>query len=399
MRRSRLRALCSLFLLLLAPAALGETPATEIVPTQIGCYSAGDMGVFRMQALADGGLLLAGSVLPDKMSQLDAIAMRMDAEGNTLWTLTAHTDTRDSYRGAVPLPNGDFVLLLRTAGDTEETHEIIRARGGEIIATEPPVPGNSDRWPELFPAEDGYFVLYEGDDRMGVTGPGGLFSSPVLEKRDGTGGTLWRHTFDEAMLFYSAVAVPDGTVFLGVVAQPRGDQDATAGIAVKMSTGGEMLWQVKSSPAAYRKSFVAGVPMPDGGLLAVGNHYPTTPFYEECKGLAARISPDGEILWEQEYRLESATNFACAMETGTGYAVFTRGLDRESPVNILLLNDAGEVRARGVIPAEEPWYFAGSISPLGGGGLRMAIEESCNLGGESAATDGTTRVRIFDIQI
>lgn len=82
----------------------GETQWAETYGGEYNEY------IFGAQALDDGGFILAGTVYSDDTTNFAALLIRLDADGNEVWTQTFDGPYDDVGLGVQPLDDGGFVL-------------------------------------------------------------------------------------------------------------------------------------------------------------------------------------------------------------------------------------------------------------------------------------------------
>ncbi len=396
-----------LFLLLTTPLALAED-AIEITPDIIHSYDLPDsLSAAEMLPLPDGGLLLAGSARPEGSNVSAATAVRLDADGRALWTYAPAQASRAYFMSAVPLAEDAFVLLCQIdskGGEVYATWEITRVQAGEAVASEALVPGNPAVPPQLFPAEDGFYVFY--GERTEKDRHGGTFHVPVLEKRDAAGSILWRHVFDQHELYFSAsLPTRAGTVFFGRVEEQETGKRNTYGIAVKVSGDGEMLWATES-PSTFMKNYAVAAETENGDLLAVGSHaYPLQAKIgvNPQTGVVARFSPEGALLWEKEYDLGvEAVGFGTVESTPFGCVIPAQIMDYRAPLHLLYLDEAGEIQTHFVLASDdEEWDWGRMVLAPSPGTLAItAVQYAWEKRIAGDAQDGATaRVRTFEVDM
>jgi len=100
------RAVCVLLLVLSAVLAFAQPPEIEWsrVYGVENWYVAEDVAV-----CADNGYIVAGRA-HDPWGGVDGMAVRMDSDGDTLWSLLLGTDGDEQWNSVYAMSDGDFVL-------------------------------------------------------------------------------------------------------------------------------------------------------------------------------------------------------------------------------------------------------------------------------------------------
>ncbi|MBI5058512.1 T9SS type A sorting domain-containing protein [candidate division KSB1 bacterium] len=194
-----------------------------------------------LRGLPDGGFVIAGSRLSDA-GDADAALVRTDSNGDTLWTRSYGDARNEAFVTVELVPDGGFILSGNAAFEQQNWNSLaVRTDSlGNEIWNRVYAAGNIYSFGAGgVPTADGGF-LFPGTQYMAATSH---FAS-YLMKTDANGGTLWTRLHSVSPLdeitFASASTADGGIVLTGTV----GDLDSAliGAQVVHMDSAGNFLW-------------------------------------------------------------------------------------------------------------------------------------------------------------
>ncbi|MBT3233467.1 MAG: T9SS type A sorting domain-containing protein [Calditrichaeota bacterium] len=239
-----------------------------------------------------GGFLAAGT--DSRHNGSDVIAVRVTAEGDTIWKRHYGDNLLQACEAVIELKNGNFLLAgsYRNEGNVDAGYLLQIDGGGDVI------------WEEIYNEfERSHFTsIRETDD--GYLLAGNMHLSGWLLKVNDIGEVIWSNTFDRGEdgnqsweYFISIISCPDGHLLSGTSAPNNEEGNFWM---VKVNNQGETLWEqvyVIGDPG-YPKAFRCATLMRDGGFALVGvNNCVDEWGTRERGGIVVRTNNLGEINW------------------------------------------------------------------------------------------------------
>lgn len=369
MKKLMIKLLCVVFAFLFASTAYAQE-AMEITDT-VELPIRHNGSIFPQ---ADGGFVISGRPFQsDPSGSLESI-LKIDADGQTVWQHLLLPEMQSYIYFFVPMRDDTYALLR----ECDDGREVIVMQNGEIVYTEMINAGNPAIWPNLMPAQDGFFIFY--GERTEKDRHGGTFHVPVLEKRDQTGALQWRYVFDQDELSLRGVLpVEDGYLFFGSTEEQVTGKRKSEAIIVKMRNDGSLQWIARSSPKGQWKEYENAVRMPGGDILAVGSHtYMTNKKIgvNPAHGIIARISSTGELLWEKEFDWDiESFSFGAMVAVEQGYLIIGQEIDYCPPLHVLLVDENGETINKWTLRQPEAFFTGWVGLDTTGDTARILIEE------------------------
>jgi hypothetical protein len=297
----------------------------------------------------DGSLLIVGVVDTGDANGIDAYLLKVDAEGNELWS-RAYGGPLDEYAGAiVQMPDGAYIL----GGNIVDPNDFIADPGaagyGGFEGRSNPclfkVDANGNEiWSRDYPSE--HNILTSGG---ALTPDGGFlllatithFPDPdddiLLTKVDGNGDELWSRTWTEDKCNpYDLVQTPDGNYLITASYVPAGPADAKEDfLFIKVDPEGNEIWRSTFGHPDMIDYGVVLTPAAGGGYVAVGEQTPDHYTWEtDIKWV--KIDEEGQLIWERA-RTASHTMFSAILQHPDGGFVVAGGMSVGSMFNIVLI--------------------------------------------------------------
>ena len=228
-------------------------------------------GFNGMAMVADGSALLAGVYAVDGSSPSDAYAVRVDANGDTLWTRTyGGANTTENVYCARLTPDGGFIL---------GGFQVLPGNDYEMLLLKLDSAGNLE-WQEHYGSpwvDNAAFVevlpqggyIMAGGERISA----GQERFPVLYRLEEDGSVVWSQNYEDSTLFvfFSVpVLMSDG----GYAISGGGydwDNDNRTGILMRTDSLGNTLWKRSYSTNAVRDHYIYDLRRTlDGGFIMAG---------------------------------------------------------------------------------------------------------------------------------
>ncbi len=260
----------------------------------------------------DGGFFLSGEAsYPDKRFQ--KFVLKISSEGDSLWMKHYGGFQEDLISDVTSTPDG-YLLLLGEIG----THNVLDS--WDLCLSKIDQEGNLI-WQKKYGGdgfEAGNHVSIDYDGGYFISGrsssfnPGGRNRAYVV-KTDRDGNELWSKSYDfcdEQLTGAQMYALQHEAGYLMSCGL---DSTYAADTAIYMSSGmmyvrrmdlaGNRIWDYPFEALNYITRAGRPIPMKDGSVWVIGIN--NTPLEEgddfSTTGWIAKLSPDGELLWERQY--------------------------------------------------------------------------------------------------
>jgi DNA-binding beta-propeller fold protein YncE len=246
----------------------------------------------------DGGYILIGSkadaFMTGNLYQNNLYLIKTDAAGNEVWSQTYGDQILYLGWGVALTPDGGYILAGWEA-DTYDNRNVIVIKIGEqgdVEWSQTWDLGERDGGFDIAPTSDGNFVLV-CNVSMGSGAP-----SAVLLKIDLDGNEIWNKTIgneDEGNTLWHVMEDTDGgyimtgDTHLGV--RPGTQEVIHGALLVKTDADGEILWRRTFGEGEYRQAYVGSATLlPEGGYIFVGS----VTRYDETSSDMLWLKTDGE---------------------------------------------------------------------------------------------------------
>lgn len=275
--------------------------------------------------LDDGSFVIVGTTGSFTTTQSrDVYLLKMDAEGDILWTKSFGGSDTDEGTDVKETPEGDLIISAFTesygAGD----------RDGWLLKTDSE--GNL-LWSQTYGgaaldatwavdiSPDGGYILAGGTYSFAS----GSESDLWLVKTDTAGNELWNQSYGVANFSdwgRDVAASPDGYVAVGL---RNNDPDAPPPVTgeahfLKVDFDGNLIWD-NSIAGTYRNEGYSIFPEQNGGWLISGTKV-MSPTHSSF--WVAKANADGDILWNVNLGQSNSLNFALdVIQTNNGDVVAT----------------------------------------------------------------------------
>lgn len=322
-------------------------------------------GPGSVKPLPDGGFVYGG--WNNNIDAPEAILLWTDKEGNETFRLSLAECLRTDFANVCVLDDGSVIAQQNIYAPTSDhfpaQRNLVHAKDGRIIMSEllslRPTPV-----PELLKVDGGYMLLHT--ERIEADGDTLIVNA--LEMRDLEGNTRWRRLFEDGDIsMLSVLCLADGYILCGSIEKQEMIHSHPMGLAqgmmLKMDHNGCILWQVDFPAERWilLKDCMLGA---NGTIYAYGMHVMDPSSVEDdClpRSVHLCLSPDGELLWRNEYAKGDRTFRIFDMLTTENGFIGLRTADMyRAPVHLVQLDMDGAIT--GEWPIEQ--HAEGSLSKL-----------------------------------
>jgi len=284
-----------LLFIIFSSIAIGQEPDT--VWTKIYGEDHHELGECIIPT-SDGCFLIAGSNHSTTFGGYDYYLMKIDQNGDSLWT--RHFGTIDTERGAwaVEKSDGGFMMIGSFdiyAPNTPRDIFIVNTDSlGYLTSTRMYGGSDDDFANKIVETSDGNFMILGNTDSFGI---GNL--DIWLIKVNQLGDTLWTSTIGTSgdEYAYGLESTADGGYIIGGVQNTSGTQAEDACL-IKTDSLGNPEW-IKSYGYEHNDRVHDIAPLPDGGYIAVGYMTHSIPTMRDFYVL--KTDAYGDTLWTRNY--------------------------------------------------------------------------------------------------
>ncbi len=274
--------------------AAGHLQAQPPDPLWLHTYGgSGDESAWNLAPVHDGGWILVGFTTTYGSGGQDLYLVRLNSEGDTLWTRAVGGTDDDVGTAVLETPDHGFLAVGFTysfGAGNDDVYLVKTDSVGQVLWTRTHGGAIADEAYDLQSLGNGRYLVAGRTYSFGA----GNFDCYLL-CIDSLGDTLWTRTYGGAITDGAESLVPTadgGFVLVGYTySYGAGNYDA---FAVKVDSAGNFLWQhTYGGPDDDVGTDAA--PTADGGLLMVGYSYTYANGPEDA--YLVRIRSDGTQAW------------------------------------------------------------------------------------------------------
>jgi hypothetical protein len=265
----------------------------------------------------DGGYIATGVTYSIGAGSSDLWLLRLDTNGDTLWTKTYGGSSIEYGTQLLISENGGFFIVgfTHTWGEGYADSYVLKTdANGDTLWTKIFGGFNSDPLYSVKQLDDGGYIM------LGWTYSFGHGETDYwLIRMDANGDTLWTKAYGANYLDVglSIQEAGDGGFFLGGYESYRADHTKDF-LVMKVDENGELLWE-KNYGGAKSEIVTTGnglTTTPDGGFVIVG----WTSSYVDtiCGYYVVRADANGDTLWTGVYSGEYEDEAAAVITTSDG---------------------------------------------------------------------------------
>lgn len=236
----------------------------------------------------DGGYIVVGEMANASATDLDAFAVKTDAQGNVEWYHIYGGPTREGFSCVVPDPWGGYYLggQQQIAGDVWKAWIVRVDAQGEVLG----------EWNYgSYPFGSGNAQLTLAPDGTVWVGCSEFHATSIYQDRasifqvDTAGEVLWHREYGRLTrtALFSVLPIPGSTDLIAVGMDDRmGQAGPLQGILLRVDAAHDSLWlrsyRYYDEQVGYRHSVFNDMqPTPDGGFIAVGMTGPVAGVYSQ----------------------------------------------------------------------------------------------------------------------
>lgn len=268
-------------------------PAVEWQSTFGGNHSD---AAYSVAPVDDGGYLVAGATNSYGNGSWDAYLTRFNATGGKMWEKTYGGAGGEWCYVIKPLSDGNYAMVGATSSDS---------KGGFDVYVVKVDPDGNVLWTQTYggPQNDaGFWIAEAGEGNLIITGYYGTavgYSRTLLLKIDRNGTSVWDRNFGSSTINWgkSVVRTADGGYAIAGWRNPGSNGKADL-FVTRTNSNGTLLWEHDYGGAG--DDFGYGITeLSDGGLLAAGH---TTSYGMGMNDLfLIRTDAAGNELWNKTY--------------------------------------------------------------------------------------------------
>lgn len=296
----------------------------------------GGVGTEEMTALittADGGYALLGMTTSNSAGGYDLYVVRLDANGDTLWTRTVGGSGNDKSMDLVQTGEGDFVLLGWTNGFGGQTDDLLLvkmdAAGTVLWAKRVDVPTDEQEYVGVLHALPGGDLLVGATTQFGA----GLLDACVM-RLSGEGEVVWATSYGQPDYDECRGLVPTadgGFMLAGRTTSYNGGAYNT--MMLKGTESGEVSW-VRVYGDSFFDTPIDLEAVPNGYMVAGST---TTFGAGSYDSFLMNVSPAGSVIWAKTYGNAWAEYATDVQATADGGCVLLGRLSTQSLLDQLFL--------------------------------------------------------------
>jgi hypothetical protein len=250
---------------------------------------------FDLCESGDGGYVLTGFTTSLGAGKKDVYVVRIDASGDTLWTRTYGGVEDDAGAAVCRTSTGHYVVTGRTqsfGAGLADVYLLKLDANGDTLWTRTAGGDQPDWGSDLCETADGCYLV------AGSYGSHSSNSDGYLLKMDARGNVVWEQYYgndSNADWGIGVYATPDsGAALVGY--RDVHLQDPAESYIIRVDADGERIWGIKFTEFFYQ--YARSVcPTPDGGFLVCG--VTKDPATQENDLELVRVTNDGRREWTQ----------------------------------------------------------------------------------------------------
>lgn len=247
-----------------------------------------------IQQTEDGGFIIAGSTLSFGQGMADIYLIKINSKGDSLWSKTFGQDSLEYSRAVRVMDDGGYVIT----GETKSFNSLY----GDVILIRTDANGDT-LWTKVYKKEQeqwGHSVKVTDDGGFIIVGQSLEISMVFyIIRANSIGDSIWTRTFDIKGYDqgYSVQQLNDGGfIFVGSAAASNVDQDDVA--VMRLNKEGETLW-TKLYGGKYSDEARSICPTDDGNFIISGSTFSINSYDGDF--YLIKINDNGDTLWTGMY--------------------------------------------------------------------------------------------------
>jgi len=251
--------------------------------------------------MSDGGYVLGGSIEKIPSLERDAMLIRFDSSGDTVFTKFFGGANDDEAYSCITTSDSGYAVLgyTKSRGDADGDYYLVKTDSAGIFQWDKTYGGNRrDGGLYILPTNEGGFLL----------GGGGTIVNnrfqTYLIKTDENGNATWDTTYGGGYPSCGAYITPasDGYVFSSCTDSIKNSQGESAYLITRIDTAGNVIWQ-KFFPHTKYSDILMVREIPSGGFIFCGRI--EDDLLGDVAGLIVKLDSSGNTAWERRYAHKS----------------------------------------------------------------------------------------------
>ena len=285
----------------------------------------GEDNGWDIQMTEDAGFILTGYTSSFGHGGLDVWLLRLDPQGDTLWTRTFGGADNERSWSVCDLEGGGYLIAAQTRSfghGERDTWLICTDSSGDTLWTAIAGGTQVDRIFSVDQLTDGSVVA------TGITNSEGQGDMDMLVMRYALSGErLWQRTYGSPAkdIGHGIGATRDGGMIVAGYSNGVGDGDEDL-LLMRLNENGDSLWSSTAGRALDDRGMIARE-LSGGGYVCVG--YSRDTLWGRWDGYIVRADDDGEILWKRAFGTPYDEIITSVIETADrGFAMIGRSWRR-----------------------------------------------------------------------
>ncbi|CAN0213505.1 unnamed protein product [Ascophyllum nodosum] len=294
----------------------------------------GDDHIYAGGVAKDGSVILAGGTTggyaAESAGSFDFLVIKLDGDGEVLWTWQGGTNSSDVWYGLSVSEDGSVVLAGQTDGSWNATSAGVSDWAAMKLDAEGTVVW---KWQDGGAGKDylrGAALSDDGSVVLGGVLNGSDFAAVKLDA-DGTENWVWQDGTDELDQFWAIAAAGNGSVVLAGFTY--GNWSGTSAgfsdfAAVKLDSTGTEVWRWQEGSGSFDRIRGAAA-LNEGSVILVGetdqNFVATNQGYGDFATF--ELDANGTVLWRWQNDMEEDDDFKAVAADQNGRFLMAGGTD------------------------------------------------------------------------
>jgi hypothetical protein len=238
----------------------GDTLWTRMLGDTVSSESA--QAIFPLE---DGGFLIAGDIDPLSNGMTDIYLLRLNGDGDTLWTRPLPSESAASATSLIRLTDGNFLISGSISGQSADFYFVKVTPTGDTLWTRQYGGAGYDLVYDAIPTADGGAVY------AGLTDSYGQGGDMYMARLSSAGDSVWAHNYGgpEEDHAHSLAATSDGGYLVFGHTDSYGALNGDAYL-IKTDETGNVQWTYTYGSPDY-EAFESARQLADGGVILCGN--------------------------------------------------------------------------------------------------------------------------------
>jgi hypothetical protein len=212
-----------------------------------------------------GGYLIVGTSTNTTTSNSDIFILKIDANGNEVWSKTLGTNGKDAGRAVIEVADG---YLVAGSAFNAQNNSI------DFYLLKIDFAGNKN-WDKFFgenEIDEGHSILATNDGNFAIAGSTGAISDIQLIKVNGSGGLIWNKTFGGALgdAGFEMIKASNGDLLIaGITEISSSNTDA---YVLRVDSNGNRVWSTTIGRSSHI-DWAQGLAFThNNGFIVIGNN-------------------------------------------------------------------------------------------------------------------------------